>query len=247
MRGTSDILFSCLLTLFACIYTALHLNVPKRSSSSYGLFTTKCLWSLAALAAPEVVLFYASHQFFEARSLVKELQFLARNQEAEQGKEPVVLPESVPKADKSRNSCHFDLKYGFFAAMGGFEVRLNERDEPQTLSPEGALKLARRNLDGFKIPRSFIQDRARADVFQKCLVLVQVGWMALQCAARKVYGLPITLLELHTIVHVVCAVVMYAFWFAKPLDLRSAQVLDHTLVQALMAFQRRLMEDFGSN
>jgi hypothetical protein len=28
-RGMSNILYSCLLTLVACIYTAIHLNVPK--------------------------------------------------------------------------------------------------------------------------------------------------------------------------------------------------------------------------
>lgn len=85
MRGTSDILTSCLLTLFACIYTALHLNVPKQNAGSYGLFKVKCLWSVAALAAPEIVLFYAGRQFFEARGLVGELRGLEGDRRGEEG------------------------------------------------------------------------------------------------------------------------------------------------------------------
>ncbi len=109
-----------------------------------------------------------------------------------------------------------DLKWGFFAVMGGFQMAVSDDSEsgerPQTLSPEGVLKLAAVNLRPFMIPRSFIEDRSKADTLQKGLVLLQVTWMALQCIVRKLYGLPLTLLELHTMVHVVCAIAMYAFW-----------------------------------
>ena len=32
--------------------------------------------------------------------------------------------------------------------------------------------------------------------------------------------MPLPLLELHTIMHVLCAVAMYGFWWHKPLDVR---------------------------
>ncbi len=76
MRGTSSILYSCLLTLFACIYTALHLNVPKSGSSFSSLHLPKVRWALASLFAPELVLYYASSQFFEARELAKYMRKL---------------------------------------------------------------------------------------------------------------------------------------------------------------------------
>ncbi len=98
--------------------------------------------------------------------------------------------------------------------MGGFELAMaDDPDERiRTLSPEGLLKLAAMDMAPFMIPRSRIEDRSKADTLQKALVLLQVSWMMLQCIARKAYRLPLTLLELHTMVHVVCAVVMYAFW-----------------------------------
>ena len=45
--------------------------------------------------------------------------------------------------------------------------------------------------------------------------------MLVQALARKVEGLPITLLELNTIMHVVCALIMYLLWLKKPQDVGS--------------------------
>lgn len=64
-----------------------------------------------------------------------------------------------------------------------------------------------------KIPRAKITDKSKADTFQKILVLIQVSWMIMQCIARWMYKLPLTLLEIHTMVHVVCAMILYGFWF----------------------------------
>ena len=77
MRGTSDILCSCLLTMFACIYTALHLDIPGHDSmfSNHPLIA-KLVWSSAALFSPELVVFYASSQFFQARKLAKDMRDL---------------------------------------------------------------------------------------------------------------------------------------------------------------------------
>ena len=109
----------------------------------------------------------------------------------------------------------FDLKWGFFVVMGGFQMAVSDESGEclETLSPKGVRKLAEANLKPFIVARAFIDDRSKANTLQKGLVLLQVGWMALQCIARKVHGLPLALLELHTMVHVVCAITMYAFWF----------------------------------
>ena len=76
MRGTSSILYSCLLTMFACIYTALHLDIPRVGSNTVHPLTMKLIWSLTALLAPELVLFCASSQFFQARKLAKYMRNL---------------------------------------------------------------------------------------------------------------------------------------------------------------------------
>ena len=73
IRSTTDILWSCIVTLTSCIYTAIHLNVPPAHEGRWDLIWRKTKWVGMALFAPELVLFCAYHQFSEARNLVREL------------------------------------------------------------------------------------------------------------------------------------------------------------------------------
>jgi hypothetical protein len=136
----------------------------------------------------------------------------------------------------------FDLKYAFFIVMGGVRVHTSTltmfytsgeieevvdfhnalgglpTDRPVwQLTPVGLLDLARLGHWLYISPQR-ISDRSKADGLQKSLVLLQVSWMLASCVARKAYGLPLTLLEIHTMVHVVCAVVMYALWFKVSME-----------------------------
>lgn len=134
---------------------------------------------------------------FLRRTLIKELNEL----EKEKG-------EEIEKF-------HFDLKYGFFAVMGGFEVSVSEIDEDIDkirLLPSGVLQLAKLGYP-LHVSATSIDDKGKANLIQKSLVVLQVTWMATQCITRRAYGLPLTLLEIHTMVHVVCALTMYFFWF----------------------------------
>lgn len=65
-RGTFDIAWSCLLTILACIYNAIHLNVPPRNTGKWMLLLRKVRWATIALFAPEIVLYTATTQFLEA-------------------------------------------------------------------------------------------------------------------------------------------------------------------------------------
>ncbi|KAK4160306.1 hypothetical protein QBC43DRAFT_293033, partial [Cladorrhinum sp. PSN259] len=241
-RGTADILFSCMLTLFACVYTALHLNIPERNATTFQLFTRKLKWVFVALVAPEVVLWFAADQYFTARKISQHLRLVEREKYGTvnvhkrgrlmrylrvlmcRGSEEKPNHEEAGRGGTVTGSDQriFDLKYGFFVAMGGLELVL-PGGESNILSYDGVKWLASEDVGLLRISRSRILDQSKADTLQKAVVLFQVGWMALQCIARKIYGLPLSLLELHTMVHVVCAILMYAFWLEKPLDIRSAE------------------------
>jgi len=80
------------------------------------------------------------------------------------------------------------------------------------LNPAGVIELYRREQLR-QTPAAAIEDRSKANIIQKALVILQVTWMAVQCITRRVYGLPVSLLEIHTMVHVICALTVYAFWF----------------------------------
>lgn len=106
------------------------------------------------------------------------------------------------------------MKYVFFVVMGGLLMRvddIHDKREFVDLTPNAVLQLA---IDGHfpSIPQSKIDDRSKADFIQKILVMIQVSWMATQCLACLLYKLPLSLIEIHTIVHVLCAFVMFCFW-----------------------------------
>ncbi|KAK0619402.1 hypothetical protein B0T14DRAFT_432002, partial [Immersiella caudata] len=240
-RGTTDILYSCVVTLVACIYTALHLNVPTKSGLGHAV-RSKGKWVFIGLIAPELVLYLAIAQFLQARKLVKALHARlerdARRGDLEAGKQENEIPK-------------FDLKYGFFAVMGGIEVPVHDIEPILTdatrggqfsgrlrLTPEGVLQLAE---DGhfLEIPRSKIDDKSKADTISKILAMTQVAWMAMQCITRKAYGLPLALLEVHTMVHVICAVLLLFVLWIDPKDVQDPELVDISGFEDIIALMVR--------
>jgi hypothetical protein len=53
-RGTIDLLWTCIVTLFLCVWSALHLNIPTEKSWK-ARARRRMLWLLFALLAPELV------------------------------------------------------------------------------------------------------------------------------------------------------------------------------------------------
>jgi hypothetical protein len=68
-RGTFNILSTCLTTMFLCVWTAVHLNIPDRNGGTKQNFLRKPGWLLLALLAPEIVAWNA----WEQRRIAREL------------------------------------------------------------------------------------------------------------------------------------------------------------------------------
>jgi hypothetical protein len=133
---------------------------------------------------------------------------------------------------------HFDMVYGHFAAMGGFAAdveHIHNITNRTTITPRGILLLARRGKF-CQVNRSHIQDKSKADLLAKSLVCVQVLWVAGQAIERKLAGYPMTLLEIHTLVHVVCALVMYGLWLQKPLNVQDQTLVSFEEDQTTLAY-----------
>jgi hypothetical protein len=72
-RGTFGILKSCVITLGLCVYTALHVNLPRSDATTFSKYLTKAKWVLLGVFAPEVVVFVAWSQSEHAKHLSTEL------------------------------------------------------------------------------------------------------------------------------------------------------------------------------
>ncbi|KAF8460900.1 hypothetical protein BDZ91DRAFT_663960 [Kalaharituber pfeilii] len=107
----------------------------------------------------------------------------------------------------------------FYIVMGGFEITCKQwgKEETLSLTPCGAILLAKHGLLPY-ITLKEIEDKSKADLLTKVLVCLQGGWMIIQAIARRITGLPVTLLEIMAVVHLVATIITYLVWMKKPQD-----------------------------
>ncbi len=73
-RTLGSIIWSCLLTVFACTWTAIHPNLPGPDEGKLRILWTRIKLVLIALVAPEYILLWATVQRTAAKKIVAEAQ-----------------------------------------------------------------------------------------------------------------------------------------------------------------------------
>jgi hypothetical protein len=68
-RDTISVLISCFATLGLCVYSAVHLNVPRKGESDVRILLRELKWCIIGLFAPELILYTAWRQLASAREL----------------------------------------------------------------------------------------------------------------------------------------------------------------------------------
>jgi hypothetical protein len=105
--------------------------------------------------------------------------------------------------------------------MGGFML-FEGNIADGVLSPERFSELLAAGMIEFPtVTVEEIEDRSKADAFSKAIALGQTLWFIVQCLARSVQHIDLTLVELLTLSLAVLNGVMYFLWWHKPLDVRS--------------------------
>jgi hypothetical protein len=126
--------------------------------------------------------------------------------------------------------------HSFIAVMGGYVVDTTALDEDEqylpgkrtrmTLAPNGVHGLAKYAPETLPdISIEDIEDKSKADTLAKFIVCVQTIWFCIQVVTRMAQNLPISLLELNTFAHALCALLIYCLWWDKPLDVEQPFVI----------------------
>ncbi|KAF8163800.1 hypothetical protein B0H34DRAFT_697008 [Crassisporium funariophilum] len=190
-RSHFDMIWSCLVTLFACTWISMHPNIPGSDDSPITIVRRRVKIMLYALIVPEGVMYWAMRQWLGSRKIA--------NKYREEGWTKV---------------------HGHFLQMGGFMMH-EPNKEPYTLSPEHMETLLERNeITLPSITEDEINDRSKGDILAKGIVVVQTLWFVMQCIARGAQGLTITEIELVTLAFAAFNGITYYFWWNKPLDVR---------------------------
>ena len=137
----------------------------------------------------------------------------------------------------------WNLSQALYATMGGFAVDSTSfwRQSRITFTPAGILELAQLGILPC-VSAEDIEDKSKADTLAKFIVVLHATWFLVQAVARTVSGLPLTLLEIHTVAHVICTFVIYGLWFQKPYNVnRPTLFQDDRIIDlaALFALNRR--------
>jgi hypothetical protein len=198
-RGTMDIVWSCLVTIFACSWTVTHPMLHGKEESD----SSKVWWFCMAVIAPEALTMVAFFEYLHARHYLK--------------------------APKKMNKGHWCMSQLFFVYMGGVKLQFEDCAETLGCVTPGifdkdkgignfqrALQLDLLSIECLSTEN--IKKRARANSIVKAFVCLQSSWLVAQVIGRAVARFPITTLEVVTVGYVVCALVSYAFWWHKPQD-----------------------------
>jgi hypothetical protein len=109
--------------------------------------------------------------------------------------------------------------------MGGLIVDVSDMHDTLSkvvLAPAGVIYLAKLGrLPDIQMSDKDIRDKSKADSVAEMIAVLQISWLVLHCLSRKIVGYPLTVLEVHTLVHAGCALMMYSLWASKPLDIKE--------------------------
>ncbi|KAL9618505.1 MAG: hypothetical protein Q9160_006761 [Pyrenula sp. 1 TL-2023] len=192
-RGTLDIIWLCLSTTFIATYTVLCLNVPSRGEPWLQVQGRRILWMLVSIAGPEFTLTAAAGQWKTAK----------------------VSVELFSKAGYKS----WTVRHGFFADMGGFELRSADFVPFRITSRHLYYLVSKGYIQYPNISLDDIRDKSKQDNIAKVIATLQVSYLILQCIGRAVQHLAITTLELFCLAIVVTSIPTTWCWLHKPNDI----------------------------
>ncbi|TVY76016.1 hypothetical protein LSUE1_G006257, partial [Lachnellula suecica] len=245
-RGTFSLVSSCVLTLGLCVWSAMHLNIPPYKEGALYGWITYIKWGLLGFVGPELVVLAAWRQYNSAKTLHAEVQKQLSMQEQNLREEKRKLGGKsaiqTTESNEIEQLLHeWTMVHSFYAGMGGFIVPplVFPGDEDSgdilTLIARGVALLAScGHLPN--IVKEDIEDKNKADSLAKSLVIIQALWMVIQVLGRLVVGVPVTLLEVNTLGHVLCALVIYLLWWNKPRLVNEATKLEGDWVVPLCSY-----------
>ena len=215
-RGTMNVVWTCLATVFSCVYVSLHYDIPLYSffhdakSKWYKRCYKYLMWFMSERGHILIIGFFSPGLF---------------------------LAQAFDEYWYSWVGLRFMRKLGFdswktsqcfFAEMGGFLAGDIESKHEDSLDFYEWIQKKKENGFLINIHNSLghIKERSGSNALLKVIASIQIGWVLVQTIIRHIQFLPVSLLELITCAYIVCAVPTLSLWLDKPYDIREYYMID---------------------
>lgn len=201
-RGTIDIIWACILVIFTCVWTVLHVNIPAPSDGYWSILFRKLHWAAFAAFAPEMLTLIAACQRSASLASAKYL--------------------------RDQGYTHGTDVHSFYAESGGFYLHVPQEPgyppfPPFPVNSRAIAYLVEKSyIDMPSIRLEEIKDKSKADKFAKVVAVIQTSYLILECIARRAQLLAITPLELSTLAFVPSTLATYYVWMDKPLGVDTS-------------------------
>lgn len=150
-RGTLDIVWTCVSTLFICLWSMLHLNIPSQKDTFWNIFWRKARWLLLGVVAPEVPMLFAAGQWASAKRSVKAMRDIGFDEE------------------------EWSLEHAYYADSGGFELRTAEREAIPITAKQVHYLIEHNIITLPRVTKKEIWDKSNADKVAKFLACFQTA------------------------------------------------------------------------
>ena len=218
-RGTISLLSQCLSTIFLCVYTALHFDIPVRPLSKWAVSIRKLIFTLIMAIAPELLPYNAFNHWYRARKLH-------------------TLWNASIDSKLSMKQVHYLLS-------GGMQISASTEHHDRVLEVELLVFINQVGLAPShssekhpdfqkfwdtviaKLPSDRdLDDKSKSDVVGKAITCLQVAKSLVLIIGRLIYGLDVSLLEVTTAAYIALTLLAYLFWFKKPYNVATYQTVE---------------------
>lgn len=203
-RGTVNIIWSCLATIFFVVWTAMHIDCRQKVS--------RAKWGISVFLMPEALPAAAIEQLFVARRLQRQLRSIG-------GWDSWALEQSflvVKKGVKDKGS-------------GG----LLTPDKLVELAEQGQHKPCDGVNINMLPHKDDIGKRSKKSWLEKIIAGGQTLWFSANIISRLVGGYQVTLLEDVTMAYACCGLIAMVAWFKCPQDVDDPFEVDLHEIGAL--------------
>ncbi|KAF8331662.1 uncharacterized protein EI90DRAFT_3016235 [Cantharellus anzutake] len=196
-----SIIYTCLLTIVACIWTAVHPNIRNpndRSTLVSG--SSRGYLMILALVTPEILLGGALGDFLEARRITGKCEMI-----------------------KGWTMTHsfFVIMNGFFDPSKGAAVVPKRSENPlDVLGKYPGIIEKENGARKVIVTKEEILDRSKGDWFAKFIVILQLLWFIIHYIGRWAGHLHRSQLETMTLAYATLSVIDYMLWWHKPTLIR---------------------------